>query len=297
MDIEIVVIGESGKWVLSHPYIRIGQDQQCEVSLPPGRYPMVSAEHAALHVVNGAVVLAKGERGGGEIYLNGHPASAGAAVRSGDILRLGSGGPELRIRLLQQEAYAPPVGHEPTRIAHEPTRVVQQPPRPAHEPTRVISSPATASYSYAPGASGRQGYSAEAARGVPAAPHTPPPAPAARGVDSGALRLMEKKLNTLRTLLVANLAILLLLCGWIFVQGRELDENRDEVRQLRAQAQSAVGQLTPALDARLSVFEQRMDGMDAKLAAAQDRMVKSINSAIPAMLDKYIAGKMAELKR
>ncbi len=50
-----------------------------------------------------------------------------------------------------------------------------------------------------------------------------------------------------------------------------------------------------------------MDGMDAKIADAQDRMVKTMdaqtkheedrmvdrmNTAIPAMLDKYIANKM-----
>jgi hypothetical protein len=55
-----------------------------------------------------------------------------------------------------------------------------------------------------------------------------------------------------------------------------------------------------------------MDGMDAKIADAQDRMVKTMdaqtkheedrmvqrmNTAIPAMLDKYVADKMAELKR
>jgi hypothetical protein len=84
------------------------------------------------------------------------------------------------------------------------------------------------------------------------------------------------------------------------------------VQQLHAQAQNAVAQFTPALDARLGVFEQRMDGMDAKIAEAQDRMVKTMdaqtkreedrmvermNTAIPAMLDKYIAGKVAQARQ
>jgi hypothetical protein len=80
---------------------------------------------------------------------------------------------------------------------------------------------------------------------------------------------------------------------------------------LRVQAQSAMGQLTPSLDARLNVFEKRMDGMDAKIAVAQDRMVKGMdaqaklaedrlvermNAEIPAMMDKYVAKKMADIK-
>ena len=65
MDIEIVVVGESGKRVLSDSRIRIGQDPNCEVSLPPGRYPMVAGEHLMLEVLNGAVSLAKGVPLGG----------------------------------------------------------------------------------------------------------------------------------------------------------------------------------------------------------------------------------------
>src|ERR1035441_6224546 len=91
MDIEIIVIGESGKWVLNLPRIRIGQDPNCEVSLPPGKYPSVAGEHLTLEMVNGAVSLAREIPPGGETFLNGHPAGAGAAIRSGDILRLGAG--------------------------------------------------------------------------------------------------------------------------------------------------------------------------------------------------------------
>jgi predicted component of type VI protein secretion system len=92
MDIEIVVIGESGKRVLSDSRIRIGQDPNCEVNLQPGRYPAVAGVHLTLEVVDGAVSLARGAPLGGETFVNGHPAAAGAAIRSGDILRLGAGG-------------------------------------------------------------------------------------------------------------------------------------------------------------------------------------------------------------
>jgi hypothetical protein len=309
MDIEIIVVGETGKWVLNLPHIRIGLDPNCEVSLPPGRYPSVAGEHLVLEMVGGAVSLARGMPPSGETFLNGHPAGAGAAIRSGDILRLGSGGPELRIRLLEREAYAPPAEHEPTRaLNQEPTRVL-------HEPTRVITGPAAAAYSppppVAPAAVGRQGYTAEAVRGVTAAPRTSVSQPAASTAEGEDMNNLEGKVKTLQSILVINLLIVLALLGCNIWQSWELSQTRDDVQQLRAQAQNAVAQFTPALDVRMRALDDRLDGMDAKVADAQDRMVKTMdaqtkreedrlvqrmNTAIPEMLDKYIANKMAELK-
>jgi hypothetical protein len=311
MDIEIIVIGESGKRVLSDSRIRIGQDPNCEVSLPPGKYPAVAGVHLTLEVVNGAVSLARGVPLGGETFVNGHPAGAGAAIRSGDILRLGAGGPELRIRLLEQEAYAPPAQHEPTRVLnHEPTRVL------THEPTRVVTGPAAAAYSppspVAQAAMGRQGYTAEVSRVVPSIPRNPVPQPAANAAEGEDMSILEGKLKSLQGFLVASLLMILVLLGCNIWQSWELSQTRDDVQLLRTQAQNAVGQFTPALDARLKALDERLDGMDAKVADAQDRMVKTMdtqtkreedrlvermNTAIPAMLDKYIANKYAEMKR
>ena len=315
MDIEIIVVGETGKWVLNLPRIRIGLDPNCEVNLPPGRYPAVAGVHLVLETVNGAVSLARELPPGGATFLNGHPANAGAAIRSGDILRLGAGGPEIRIRLLERETYVPPV-QQPTAqqppAAHEPTRVL------SHEPTRMVTGPAAAAYSPpppvapAPAPAARQSYTAEAPRGVSAAPQNPVPQPAASAAEGEDMSIVESKVKSLQGILVVCLLMILLLLGCNIWQSWELYQTRDELQQLHAQAQNAVGQFTPALDARLRVFEQRMDGMDAKIAAAQDRMVKTMdaqtkheedrmvermNAAIPAMLDKYIANKMAELKR
>jgi hypothetical protein len=309
MDIEIVVSGESGKWVLNYPRIRIGQDPNCEVSLPPGKYPAVAGEHVTLEMMGGAVSLARGMPPGGETFINGYPAGAGAAIRSGDILRLGAGGPELHIRLLEREAYAPTAQPEPTRAVHEPTRVL-------HEPTRIISGTASAANSsappVAPTVAGRQGYTAEVVRGASAAPRTVVQQPAANTDDGEGLRAQESKMKSVQNILVVNLIILLILLGCNFWQSWELAQTRDDVQQLRAQAQNAVTQFTPALDARLKALDDRLDGMDGKIADAQDRLVKTMdaqtkheedrlvqrmNVAIPAMLDKYIADKVAEIKR
>jgi hypothetical protein len=302
MDIEIIVVGETGKWVLNLPRIRVGLDPNCEVSLPPGRYPSVAGEHLVLEMVSGAVSLARGMPPGGETFLNGHPAGAGAAIRSGDILRLGAGGPELRIRLLEREAYAPPTEHEPTRVLHEPTRVITGPAAAAYSPPSPVASAAV----------GRQGYTAEVVRGVPATPRTSVAQPAASTAEGEDMSILEGKVKTLQGILVTTLLIILVLLGCNIWQSWELSQTRDDVQQLRTQAQNAVAQFTPALDARLKALDDRLDGMDAKVAEAQDRMVKTMdaqtkreedrmvermNTAIPAMLDKYIANKMAELKR
>ena len=321
MDIEIVVVGESGKWVLNQPRIRIGVDPQCEVSLPAQKYPTVSGEHAALDVADGLVRLS-----GGETYLNGHLADNGTVLRSGDVLRLGAGGPELRLRLLERT----PASHEPTRVlyqpapaSHEPTRVISEPAYRSHEATRVLSSPEPAS-AQPHAAAARQGHATQAAYGgsaayAAAAPHTAnygqhrgqeAPLPAV-AQDSSTLRALQGTLKSIQVLLAANLALVALLFVWVFMQGRELAQTHKELQELRVQAQNAVGQLTPSLDARLGVFERRMDAMDTQVAAAQDRMVKGIdaqaklaedrmvsrmNTEIPAMLDKFVSKKLADIK-
>ncbi len=145
MDIEIVIIGESNKWVLNQPRIRIGQDSRCEVTLPAAKYPAVLGEHATLDVSDGAIKLGKGVRPGGEVFLNGHPSGIGTIVRSGDVLRLGSGGPELRIRIQEQETSTRSGDYEPTRVLYQPSSTVHDgaPPRPGRRmKLRALSLPA-----------------------------------------------------------------------------------------------------------------------------------------------------------
>lgn len=361
MDIEIVIVGESNKWVLNQPRIRIGQDSRCEISLPAAKYPTVFGEHATLDVADGMIRLAKGMRPGGDLYLNGHPVSLGATVRSGDVLRLGSGGPELRIRIQEQETSVRSGDYEPTRVLYQPSSTVHETaaPRPAqsHEATRIISSsPTPTTYSPAPPAAGnapgKQSYAPQGATTVSASPYTPSnlnigtrrietgsnggatqligapggygqpraqegpafsPATqsaAARAAESEIMQSIEGKLKTLQLILVGNMVLLVLLFAWIYMQSKELAQTHRELGELRVQAQNAVGTLTPSLDARLNVFEKRMDvmdqrvsvaqenmikGMDAQAKLAEDRLANRMNAEIPAMLDKYVDKKVAEL--
>jgi cell division protein FtsB len=327
MDIEIGVIGKPNKWVLKQSRVRIGSDPQCEVSLPAWQFPGVYGEHLTLDVVLGTVRLSSVGGQGSEAYLNDRLASPGSVIRSGDVLRLGVGGPELRVRLVDAPDDQIP-DYEQTRVLYE--------------PTRDFSGPGSTSVSPAPASVRRQGYSNEPPPIIPIRHDTPisasvtqrrfdpPPtvvtdAPA-RGqvrdqdrnrdqdtrilsapnsaqhtaekqVKNPDLRILESRLKGMRILLALNAVILLALFAWIFQLNRQIEQNRDELREMHAQAQTALSQLTPSLDARLSVFEKRMDAMDEKMKTAEDHMVTRMDAEIPAMLDKYINKKLAETKR
>ena len=107
-------------------------------------------------------------------------------------------------------------------------------------------------------------------------------------------REMEGKLKIIEVILAVNIVLLLGLFAWLYQINHVLGQTRDEVREMHAQAQDAMKELTPQLDARMGVFERRMDSMDTKMQAAEDHMVNRMNTEIPAMLDKYIDKKLAE---
>ena len=93
MLIEIELVGKASRWSYEQPHIRIGRDPSCDLSLP--EYSMVSREHLALEV-SGASLSLTDTRSANGTYLNGARVTA-AAIISGDRLRLGAEGPELRI--------------------------------------------------------------------------------------------------------------------------------------------------------------------------------------------------------
>ena len=61
---------------------------------------------------------------------------------------------------------------------------------------------------------------------------------------------MEGKLKSMRLILMANLALVALLLVWDFMQGQELAQTHKDLQALRAQAQTAMGQFAPQLDAK-----------------------------------------------
>jgi len=107
-------------------------------------------------------------------------------------------------------------------------------------------------------------------------------------------RETDSKLRIVQAILAVNVLLLLGLFVWLFQINRQLGETRDELKQMHMEAQDAMKDVTPQLDARMGVFERRMDSMDTKMQAAEDHMVNRMNTEIPAMLDKYVKTTLAE---
>jgi len=270
---------------------------------------------------------------------------------------VGADGPELQI--VFEERTAPRAGYEPTRViqatdvpVHEPTRIINAPnppaaaqtrgagtePRPvrpqAPQVTQVEIAPAP---QLAPNKPTKQPDEAKAPLDakdrwpdtrrapvrVPQKVAPPEPVVAAAASNGGDL---EARMRILLYLQGASILIILILVVLVFQLRSDISKNKDEIRAMRAQEQGVLGQLTPALDARLTVFGQRMDmldqkmkageeqmerGMDAKMKSAEDQlftsldakmksteehMVNRMNTELPPLLDKYVNAKLMEMK-
>jgi len=360
MEVEIEFVDKSKKWVLNQPFIRIGRGAKCEVALAARQFPQVATEHVVLDVFSESVRVGGASGASGEILINGRPAAEGDFLRPGDILRLGSSGPEMSIRFGERTDRSVASGHAPTQF-------IRSGGGPEHEPTRVVSIPIAASdleKRNSPPANRTTVYQAGGASlsGAGSQNAYDPPASSTRAVGSlpvnrndrgqessqpksgretfaetprsnddpglgrNDLRGLESKLKFMQITQITSLLLLVLMMAWVFQLNRKLSETQDQVVALRQQASSAVTQFTPALDAKLSVFENQMDGLDAKLKgteaametdmdakmkqaqeqmfaamdvkmkATEDGMVNRMNTEIPVMLDKYINGRLGEIK-
>jgi len=360
MEIEIEVIGKTNRWLVNQSPIRIGRGTSCEVTLPARQFPHVALVHAELEMVNGALRLAAADSSEGPVSLNGQPVEAGAYILSGDILQLGPQGPQLGVQY--REAAAPArTSYEPTRVmqvadvpGRDATRTMPAPNNSGRVPTQVMSTP-----TQKPEVSGRTptqvmsvAIPPESSRQAPpplsprapqkgtfgdAPPQSPakpvpnplmrvPAAPPAQGQATMDMSPIVKSLRTMQILVVASLLVVVILAVLVIRLQSQVSSDHDELMALRSQNANAVSQLTPALDARLNVFSQRMDsidatmqagearmehGMEVKMKAAQDQlfasldtrmkstedhMVNRMNTELPPLLDKYVSAKMAEMK-
>jgi pSer/pThr/pTyr-binding forkhead associated (FHA) protein len=318
MEVEIEVIGKDGKWVLNQSRIRIGRGARCDVNLPARQYPGVAAAHAELDVTGTIVRLVAAAKGNEETFINDEPAEPGAVIISGDILRLGAAGPELRIRFRSREpvnsvpsrepVWLPPSdtpgGHEPTRLMSARDSTVTQPAPmvgarvkvPPPLPTRATPSPAEPPVS--PAFTQRPAPPAERqpAGADPARSARPFARSTARQIEEQDMTVVEDRLRTLQVLQVISLALVIILLFWNIQLHRQLVQTRDDVSTLRSQAQNAVSQFTPALDQRLNSFDQRMAGMDVRMKAAQDRLELSLDAHIKAAEDQMYANIDAKMK-
>ncbi len=96
MPLKVELVGTGKRWTLSQPRIRIGAAAGCEVVLAEG--PGVAAEHAALRIEGRDITFTSRVPGG--LLHNGQVATQGR-VRTGDVLRFGQDGPELRFEWIE----------------------------------------------------------------------------------------------------------------------------------------------------------------------------------------------------
>ena len=335
MEIEIELIGKSSKWALNQPLIRIGRSAKCDVTLPAKQYPSVGLEHVALEVFESSVRLAGGSGVHGDTYINDHPASEGAVVQTGDIVRLGAAGPELRIRFSEISSRPIVSGYEPTRLI----RLGEA--RPLHEATRVVSIPSMMSESEV-----RKPSIGAAANKFSLPPAPPPAAPTVdarysslasssasvrsggvppvdrsdRGQESrnpmltqkpvtpgsqsvagataggGDLARIEAKLKFMQYTQLATFAVLVMMFLWSFQLNRQLSQTQDDVRALRVQAQSAVSQFAPELDSKLSNFEKQIDGVDSKLKGTEENMEADMDAKMKQAQNEMFANIDSKMK-
>jgi hypothetical protein len=315
MEVEIEVIGRDGKWALNQSRIRIGRGAKCDVNLPARQYPGVAPAHAELDVTGAIVRLVAAAKGNEETFINDEPAEPGAVILSGDILRLGAAGPELRIRFRDREpvnsapsrepVWLPPSGtpggHEPTRLMSFQDSTVVQPapmvgaqvkvPPPRSAPSQA-GPPVSPAFTQRPAPSAeRQPAGTDPARSARPFVHR-----SAHQIEEQDMTVVEDRLRTLKVLQVISLAVVIILLFWNIQLQRQLVQTRDDVSTLRSQAQNAVSQFTPALDERLNTFDQHMTGMDVRMKGAQDRLEASLDAHIKAAEDQMYANIDAKMK-
>lgn len=275
MQVELRLVGTSNLWLLSGPRIRFGRDPICEVVLPPERYPMVSREHAVLTLENGRMRLTDSQSTNGT-FVNGSKISS-AMLTKLDRFCLGKDGPEFEVRIVEEEAATA----TPVTLSTPPQTVIAA--DPASAPTR-IAKPAE---QQKPPISVRDRSDSQADRTASVVIQS--------GPSPEDEEMIEQKLNSLRNLVYLLVAMVAVLLGVIFYQSQQIDKNRAELGDMRKQAESAVGQFTPALDKRLNDLNQRLDQMDTKMKDEEDQFMSRLNDELPRMLDKYVDRKVKQL--
>lgn len=333
MQIEVQLVGKPNRWSYQQRRIRIGRDSSCDVSLSSDEFPTVSREHVVLEFNNDIVSLSDPRSGNGT-YLRGQRVSSGI-LQSGDIIRLGLDGPELRISVTEAAAQTKATGAADlmqTQIAGAVTQTAATTTLGSEATTffsaTVVGNPALVGkgtnpvgdsptvFGHAPG---QDAFAAASSLSLPpqqqprsheirialgrdpeATPQPKVPEPATapkRHSDIGDGQMIEQKLNSLRTLLAVNLVLAILLALGLLYEIQQIERNRKALVDMRMQAATAVGQFQPELDTRLNSFDQRMNSLDGKMKDEEDHFVNRMNTEIPAMLDKYIDRKMAGAKQ
>lgn len=291
MQVELQLLGTQERWRIAGSRARIGRDPGCEVPLTPDRYAMVSREHAILTIENGRIRLTDNQSTNGT-FVNG-VRMANVMLTKVDRFRLGNGGPEFQIQIIEEQPVAS--ARTATTTAAAKTRIEEA--DPAATPTHIAKAA-----EQQPGVAVASGAEKKIEPRQPAEANSDRPASTGSGLSQEEEEMIEQKLNSLRNLAYLLVAMVAVLLGIIVYQNQQIDRNRTELNDMRRQAQSAVSQFTPALDQRiaaldqrLSTFDQRLNQVDTKMKDTEDQFLTRLKDEVPRMLDKYVDHKMKQL--
>jgi len=145
-ELKIELVGKDRKWSFSKREVRIGRDTRSDVVFTAEEYPMVSRNHILLSF-EGERCWVEDQKTRGGTLLNGTRIER-ALVSPGDIVRLSSDGPELRLFFSALVIPGKAAGSQQA-IGESPTRILPavQPTEKARDdaPTRIVSAGEAAS--------------------------------------------------------------------------------------------------------------------------------------------------------
>ena len=302
LTLELVSHGKSVNF--TQAVVRIGRDPGCDLVLTGEEFPMVGRQHVVLRA-EGDLWWVEDLQSTNGTFVNQKRIER-QKLAPGDILRLGSDGPEIRIQFVAR-AYDQTT--RPAALAAAAGVAVTQPP-----PTRP-SVPAPTRPS--PQAAGPSREGAMRPDQQPQATLRPSPSADASSLEQGKglsgedETMNEEKLSLLRNLLIVTLGLVLVLGGIVINQMQQISEIRKNVNQMGTvlagmgvevkgmhdEAKSAVGRFQPELDARLSKLENAMDGMDAKIQRAENDFIVRLKKELPGILDQAIETEMQKFRR
>lgn len=297
MNVDIELLRGDKRWTFDKREVRIGRDPDCDVRFQAEEFLMVSRHHALLRIEQGAAWIEDLNSFNGTL-LNGERIQK-ERLRSGDVVRLGEDGPELRFTV------GAPTDQRITRMPSTAELAAARAAADANA-TRLAGSFDSRETTFSRPLTEESRVPATGASPAPSRYDTPSAATpyATDQLSSGDEAMLERKLALVRNLLILTLIVCVALAGVVVYQGQQIKKNRDTLNVMQRQAESAVGALMPELDRRLKHFDNRLDQfdgrmteMDKSIKRAEDRFVVRLETEMPRIMDRYLAMKAEEIKR
>jgi pSer/pThr/pTyr-binding forkhead associated (FHA) protein len=97
-EIILELVGKNTRWSFNTDKISIGRDLNCDLVLPTESYPMVSRSHMLIRLA-GDRYWADDLKSSCGTFINGAQLKSVAPISNGDVIQLGSDGPQLKVHI------------------------------------------------------------------------------------------------------------------------------------------------------------------------------------------------------